>query len=142
MNKNMSASSVRCGRSALFPDELQRHITESLLKESIDSFALSCSEGVLPVTDLTCNQRGQTRPEDICLHVFCAQVLQSCNITFTHELSLHPCFWQKLQVGFWFFLHVLECRFFYNLINCCFTQVFAQESADLGYCCLQVLQGK
>ena len=77
------------------------------------------------------------------VHVFLSRWLQlCCKVTFTHEVSLHPRFWQKLVVCFRVFLHVLECRFFHNLLNGCFTQVLTQESADLGHGRLQILQGK
>ena len=79
----------------------------------------------------------------VSLHVFLSRWLQLCCIvTFTHEVSLHMCFWHELVVCFHVFLHILESRFFYNLLNGCFTQVFTQESADLGHSRLQVLQGK
>ena len=77
------------------------------------------------------------------VHVFLSRWLQlCCKVTFTHEVSLHPCFWQKLVVCFYVLLHILECRFFYNLLNGCFTQGFTQERADLGHGRLQVLKGK
>lgn len=121
-NKKMWTSLWSALPLGLFPDEVQRQITKSLLKQSINSFTLSGSEGVLPVTDLTCNEKPKARPE-ICSHVS-AQVLQLRYFTFAHVVSRHPLWWQKLVVGFWVFLHVLECRFFYNLLDGCFTQVF------------------
>ena len=79
----------------------------------------------------------------VSVHVFLSRCLQCCcKVTFTHEVTLQLGFWQKLVVCFHVLLHVLECRFFYNLLNGCFTQVFTQESADLGHGRLQVLQGK